>query len=96
MQHSAEFALDAAALPEDGRIIEKIIFGRLRALPGEGVESTDGLINLTLPARLKISSGAYRRALWDRSGWRSAKFQVDRTLIAALARASVAQNSGNR
>jgi hypothetical protein len=86
-QHTATFTLDAAAITEDGKITEEVMLDRLRASFGYGVESTDGLIKLTLPARLKISSGAYRRELWDKGGWRSAKSQVDRSLIAALARA---------
>jgi len=45
-------------------------------------------IRITIPARLKIRSGAHRRERWDAGGWTSARSYIDKSLLSALARAN--------
>lgn len=84
---TATLTLDASTLAPDGGITEQGLANYVGTKFDTKLEVTDGEITLTLPAQLKISSGAWRRELWDNGGWRNAKTQVDRSLITALARA---------
>jgi len=88
-KEAATLILNAKAIAEDGRIPQQDTVERLSQNPifQNLVQPTETTVHLTVPVRLKISSGAYRRELWDQGGWRSAKAHVDRSLLAALARA---------
>ena len=87
----ATLTIDTKALAEDGKLSAAEIAERLRgrfASSAGIVLEEPGTVHITLPVRLKINSGAYRRERWDSGGWTSAKPYIDRSLLSALARAN--------
>jgi len=88
---SATLTINTNALAEDGKLsaseLDERILKQFPA-PAEFATVEPGFLQLTIPVRLKIRSGAYRRERWDAGGWTSAKSYIDRSLLSALARAN--------
>jgi DNA invertase Pin-like site-specific DNA recombinase len=88
---SATLTINTKALADDGKLSGSELTERLQTVFPAPVEITalePDAVCITIPARLKIRSGAHRREPWDAGCWTSAKSYIDRSLLSALARAN--------